>query len=83
MDRASFDTPDGEDIEIDTEEVVRIYAGEEGGTTVIELEDGNEVTVAATQLEVVAELGLNPLEFIDPEYDDESMEDPIDEAPDE
>ena len=53
----SFETPDSEDIEIDADDVVSLSADEEEGTTVIELEDGDEVTVVATQLEVAAELG--------------------------
>ena len=80
MPQATFDTPDDDEIEIDSEEVVRLGLGEEEGTTVIELEDGSEVTVIATQLEVAAELGLDPLEFVDPEDDDESLEDLVDEA---
>ena len=77
--RANFDTPDGEDVDIDSEDVVHLSAGEEEGTTIIELEDGDEVIVAATQLEVAAELGLNPLDYVDPDEDDESLEDLIDE----
>ena len=78
MARANFDTPDGEDIDIDSDDVVQLAAGEEEGTTVIELEDGSEVVVVATQVEVAAELGLNPLDYVDPEDDDESLEDLID-----
>jgi hypothetical protein len=83
MPRVSFETPDGEDIDIDSDEVVRLGAGEEPGTTVLELEDGEEVVVVATQLEVAAELGLNPLEYVEPEEDDESLEDLVDEADEE
>jgi hypothetical protein len=79
MVRVNFDTPDGDDIDIDSEEVVRLTLGEEEGTTVIELEDG-EVTVAATQLEVAAELGLNPLDYINAEDDDESIEGLVDDG---
>ena len=82
MVRVNFDTPDGDDIDIDSEEVVRLTLGEEEGTTVIELEDG-EIVVAATQLEVAAELGLNPLDYIDAEDDDESIEGLIDDEGDE
>ena len=80
MARASFETPDGEDVDIDSDEVVQVARGEEEGTTVIELEDGSEVVVVATQLEVAAELELNPLDYVDPEDDDESLEDIVDEA---
>ena len=79
MVRANFDTPDGEDVDIDSDDVVHLSAGEEEGTTIIELEDGEEIVVAATQLEVAAELGLNPLDYVDPDEDDESLEDLIDE----
>jgi hypothetical protein len=75
MPRANFDTPDGEDIDIESEEVVQLLPGEEVGTTVIELEDGSEVIVVATQLEVAAELGLDPLEYVSLEDDDDSLDD--------
>jgi hypothetical protein len=82
MATANFDTIEGDDIDIDADDVVSISRGEEEGTCVIELEDGTEVTVAATQLEVAAELGLNPLDFVDPEDDDESLEDLVEEESD-
>jgi hypothetical protein len=75
MPRANFDTPDDEDIDIESEEVVQLLPGEEVGTTVIELEDGSEVIVVATQLEVAAELGLDPLEYVSLEDDDDSLDD--------
>ena len=78
MPRANFETPDGDDIDIDSDEVVNLSSGQEEGTTLIELEDGSEVLVVATQLEVAAELGLNPLDYVDPEDDDESLEDLVD-----
>lgn len=78
MARANFDTPDGEDIDIDSDDVAHLSLGQEEGTTLIELEDGSEVVVVATQLEVAAELGLNPLDYVDPEDDDESLEDLVD-----
>jgi len=82
MPRANFDTPDGEDIDIDSDEVTHLSLGQEEGTTVIELEDGSEVVVVATQLEVAAELGLDPLDYVDPDDDDESLEDLIDKSSD-
>ncbi|HLV06247.1 MAG TPA: hypothetical protein VKY80_01080 [Croceibacterium sp.] len=82
MARATFETPEGDEIEIDSDDVVELAAGEEEGTTVIELEDGEEVTVVATQLEVAAELGLNPLDYVEPEEDDEALEDLVDEEAD-
>ncbi|QDM39650.1 MULTISPECIES: hypothetical protein [Bacteria] len=80
MPTASFETPDADDVDIDSDEVVQLTPGEEEGTTVIELEDGSEVIVVATQLEVAAELGLNPLEYVSPEDDDESLEDLVEDA---
>lgn len=80
MARASFETPDGEDIEIDRDDVVEIGAGAEPGTTVIELEDGSEVIVVATPLEVAAELGFDPLEYAE---DDDPLEDAADDEEDE
>lgn len=74
MAQATFETPEGDDIEIDADDVVHIKSGPEPGTTLIELEDGDEIVVVATELEVAAELELNPLEVIDPEDDDESIE---------
>jgi hypothetical protein len=80
MGKANFDTPDGEDIDIDADDVVELHSGEEEGTTVIELDDGSEVVVVATQLEIAAELGLDPLEYISAEDDDDSIEDLVDQA---
>jgi hypothetical protein len=80
MPKATFETPDGDDIEIDSDDFVHMQPGVEPETTVIELVDGDEVTVVATELEVAAELGLNPLEYIDPEDDDESIEALVEES---
>ncbi|HET9628187.1 MAG TPA: hypothetical protein VFP14_01760 [Novosphingobium sp.] len=79
MGKATFETPDGDDIEVNSDDVVHLGQGKEEETTLIELEDGSEITVVATELEVAAELGLNPLEYIDPEDDDESIEELVDE----
>lgn len=79
MGKAIFETPDGDDIEVNSDDVVHLGQGKEEETTLIELEDGSEITVVATELEVAAELGLNPLEYIDPEDDDESIEELVDE----
>jgi hypothetical protein len=82
MGKATFETLDGEEIEINSEDVIHLGQGSEEETTLIELEDGSEVTVVATELEVAGELGLNPLEYIDPEDDDESIEELVDEDDD-
>ncbi|MGO4167510.1 hypothetical protein EDF58_103169 [Novosphingobium sp. PhB57] len=72
---AKFETPDGDEIEVDPADVVNISEGREDETTIIELDDGDEVVVVATRLEVAAELGLDPLDFVDPDEDDEPAED--------
>jgi len=71
---AKFETPDGDEIEVDPADVVNISEGREDETTIIELDDGDEVVVVATRLEVAAELGLDPLDFVDPDEDDEPTE---------
>lgn len=71
---AKFETPDGDEIEVDPADVVNISEGREDETTIIELDDGDEVVVVATRLEVAAELGLDPLDFMDPDEDDEPAE---------
>jgi hypothetical protein len=80
MPLATFETLEGEDVEIDSDDVVRIKPGPELETTLIELDDGDEIVVVATELEVAAELELNPLEVIEPEDDDESIEALIEES---
>lgn len=80
MPKATFETPDGDEVEIDSDNFVHMQPGEEPETTVIETEDGEEITVIATELEVAAELGLNPLDYVDPEDDDESIEELVDDA---
>ncbi|EJL33736.1 hypothetical protein [Novosphingobium sp. AP12] len=62
MTRFTFHTPDGEEIEIDGDDVVSVSTGDDSETTLVELEDGDEVVVAAGKLEVIAQLGLDPLE---------------------
>lgn len=81
---ASFDTPDGEEVEIDSDQVVSLRLGPDPDTTLVELDDGDDLVVVGSQLEIAAELELNPLEFIDPEDDDESIEGLVEEdGPDE
>lgn len=70
MAKATFETLEGEEIEIDSGDVVHLAEGKEDETTVIELEDGSEVIVVATELEVIGSLSLNPLEFIDADEED-------------
>ena len=80
MPKATFETLDGEEIEIDSDDFVHMRAGEVTETTVIELDSGEEVTVVATELEVAAELGLNPLDYVEPEDDDDSIEELVEDA---
>jgi hypothetical protein len=77
MPKATFETLDGDDIEIDPADVVRLAAGEEEETALIELDDGDEIIVVATPREVAAALGINPREYIEEEEEDE--DEPIDE----
>ncbi|MDB5723552.1 MAG: hypothetical protein JWQ16_306 [Novosphingobium sp.] len=74
MTKAIFETPDGDDIEIDSDDFVDMRPGIDAETTIIETDDGEEHVVVATRLEVIAELGLNPLEYVDPDDDDETLE---------
>lgn len=73
---ATFETPDGDEIEIDGDDVVSVKVGKETETTVIELEDGDQIIVAAGKLEVIADLDLNPLEYdgVDPDEDEDTAE---------
>lgn len=82
MGKVTFETPDEGDVEIDSDEVVDLRAGKDAETTVIELESGDEVEVIGTRIEVVAELGLNPLDYLDPDDDDDTMDDDEDEGRD-
>lgn len=75
MPSATFETLEGDEIEVDPAEVVGIAEGTEDDTTIIELDDGQEITVVAAPVEVVAELGLDPLEFLDLDQDEASDED--------
>ncbi|MFK4871854.1 hypothetical protein [Novosphingobium sp. ZW T3_23] len=81
MPTAKFETPEGDEIEVDPADVVNISQGTEDETTVIELDDGEELVVVATSLEVAAELGLDPLDFADID-EDEPVEDYDDEDDD-
>ena len=45
---ASFDTPEGEEVEIDSDDVVRIKPAPIRTRQLIELEDGEEIVVVAS-----------------------------------
>jgi hypothetical protein len=79
---STFETPDGDEIEIDGDDVVSVKVGKESDTTIVELEDGDEIIVAAGKLEVIAELDLDPLLHDDPEEDDLEADDTLDDRDD-
>lgn len=79
---STFETPDGDEIEIDGDDVVSVKAGKQSETTVVELEDGDEIVVAGGKLEVITELDLDPMVYDDPEEDDEDLEDRLDDRED-
>lgn len=79
---STFETPEGEEIEIDGDDVVSVKAGKESETTVVELEDGDQLIVAGGKLEVIAELDLDPLVYDDPEEEYEDPDDSIDDSDD-
>lgn len=72
MPTATFETPDGDEIQVDASDVVDLAAGKAPGTTIIDLDDGEEIIVVATRRETVAALDLNPLDFVDLIDEDES-----------
>jgi hypothetical protein len=78
MAKAMFETPEGDDVEVDSDEVSSVRRGDEEETVVIELDDGTELIVVASAREVAADLGLDPSDLRDPEDDE-----PIDEDSDE
>lgn len=77
---STFETPEGDEIEIDGDDVVSVKSGKESETTVVELEDGDQIVVAGGKLEVIAELDLDPLVFDDPEEDDQDPDDALDDG---
>jgi len=72
---STFETPDGDEIEIDGDYVVSVKVGKESDTTIVELDDGDEIIVAASKLEVITELDLDPLLHDDPDEDDLEADD--------
>lgn len=77
---STFETPEGDEIEIDGDDGVSVKSGKESETTVVELEDGDQIVVAGGKLEVIAELDLDPLVFDDPEEDDQDPDDALDDS---
>lgn len=78
---ATLETPDEDDIEVDSNDVIGLRPGREPDTTVIERDDGDDVVVLGTPLEVAAELGLDPSEYVESDedgeegYDEEEQDD--------
>lgn len=68
---ATFETPDGDEIEINSDDVIRIAPGDEDETAVVELDDGDELTVVALPRRAAAALGLNPRDVIDADEEEE------------
>jgi hypothetical protein len=79
---STFETPEGDEIEIDGDDVVSVKAGKQSETTVVELEDGDQIVVAGGKLEVIAELDLDPMVYDDPEEDDQDLDDTLDDSDD-
>ncbi len=79
MPKYTFETPDGEEIEVDSINVVDLTEGRDDQVTVLELEDGDEIAVLATRQEVVTYLDLDPLQFLSGEYFDDELPEDIDE----
>ncbi|TCM20578.1 hypothetical protein EDF56_102239 [Novosphingobium sp. PhB165] len=76
MPKFTFETPDGDEVQVNSVDVVDLTEGRDDQITVIEMEDGDEITVVATRQEVVTHLDLDPLKFLSGEYDaDELSED--------
>lgn len=67
-------TGTGPDIDINSEEVIHLSLGQDEDTALIETKDGSKIVVIATHLEVAAELGLNPIDFVDPEGNNETLD---------
>lgn len=68
---ATLETPDEDDVEVDSNDVIGLRPGREPDTTVIERDEGDDVVVLGTPLEVAAELGLDPSEYVESDEDDD------------
>ncbi len=73
MPKYMFETPDGDEVEINSVEVVDLAEGRDDQVTIIEMEDGGEVSVLATRREVVTHLDLDPLQFLSGEYEGDDL----------
>ncbi|TCM14405.1 hypothetical protein EDF56_11350 [Novosphingobium sp. PhB165] len=80
MAKFMFETPDGDEVMVNSMQVVALVEGRDDQVTIIELEDGEEVSVLATRQEVVAHLDLDPLEFLSGEYAGDDLPEDADEG---
>ncbi|WP_395396340.1 hypothetical protein WBP07_20795 (plasmid) [Novosphingobium sp. BL-8A] len=80
MPKYTFETPDGEEVEINSINVVDLVEGRDDQVTVLELQDGNEIAVLATREEVVSYLDLDPLQYLSGEYSVDEIPEDFDES---
>lgn len=78
MPKFLFETPDGDEVLVNSVEVVDLGEGRDDQVTVIELEDGEEISVLATRREVVTHLDLDPLQFLSGEYESDDLPEDFD-----
>lgn len=78
MPKFLFETPDGDEVLVNSVEVVDLGEGRDDQVTVIELEDGEEISVLATRREVVTRLDLDPLQFLSGEYESDDLPEDFD-----
>ena len=78
--KQTFTTIDGSEVEIDSSQVTHMKAGDQAETTIVELKGGESHTVQSTEVEIADMLDINPFTKVEPEDDDASMEDFIDQA---
>ncbi|WP_395337123.1 hypothetical protein WBP06_21560 [Novosphingobium sp. BL-8H] len=78
MPKFMFETPDGDEVLVNSTDVVDLVEGRDDQVTVIELEDGEEISVLATRREVVIHLDLDPVQFLSGEYTDDDLPEDFD-----
>jgi len=79
MPKYTFETPEGDEIAVDSVDVVDLSDGRDDQVTILEMEDGDEIAVLATRQEVVTYLDLDPLQFLSGEYFEDEMPEDFDE----
>ncbi|WP_395336974.1 hypothetical protein WBP06_21130 [Novosphingobium sp. BL-8H] len=78
MPKYTFETPEGEEIAVNSVDVVDLSEGRDDQVTILEMEDGDEIAVLATRQEVVTYLDLDPLQFLSGEYFEDEMSEDFD-----